>query len=109
MQTLRNNVQLIGRLGNDVELRTINNGNALAKLSIATNDFYYAEDGTKVENTYWHNCIAWGKLAERMEQYCKKGKQVALQGKLTNRSFENKEGKKQYITEIQVNEFVLLD
>ena len=52
MQTLRNNVQLIGRLGNDVELRTINNGNALAKLSIATNDFYYAEDGTKVENTY---------------------------------------------------------
>lgn len=109
MQTLRNSVQLIGRLGNDLELRALNNGSKMARMNLATNEFYYKEDGTKAENTYWHTLVAWGKNAERMEQYCTKGKQIAIQGKLTNRSYENKEGNKQYVTEVHVQEFMLLD
>lgn len=109
MQTLKNNVQLIGRLGDDITLRELNNGSKMARLSLATNETYYKEDGNKVENTYWHTIVAWGKNAERMESFCKKGSQIAIQGKLTNRNYENKAGEKQYVTEVHVNEFMVLN
>lgn len=109
MQTLKNNVQLIGRLGDDITLRELNNGSKMARLSLATNETYYKEDGNKVENTYWHTIVAWGKNAERMESFCKKGNQIAIQGKLTNRNYENKAGEKQYVTEVHVNEFMVLN
>lgn len=108
MQSLMNRVQLIGRLGEDVTLREVNNGSKMARLNLATNEYYYAEDGNKVENTYWHNCVAWGKTAEKMQNYCTKGKKLAIQGKLINRSYE-KDGQKHYISEVQVQEFLLLD
>ena len=108
MQTLMNHVQLIGRLGDDLELKDTSNGSKMTRINLATNEVYYKEDGSKMENTYWHTLIAWGKTAEHMQSFCKKGSQVAIQGKLTNRSYE-KEGNKQFITEVQVSEFLLLD
>lgn len=109
MNSIKNQVQLIGRLGDDITLRAVTNGSQVARISLATNEVYFKEDGTKTENTYWHTCVAWGKTAELMEKLCKKGKQVAIQGKLTNRSYDNAEGQKQYITEVQVQEFLLMD
>ena len=108
MNTLRNHVQLIGRLGQAVDINETANGNKYARVSIATNEFYKNKEGEKVENTTWHNCVAWGKTAELMSEICDKGQKVALQGKLTNRSYEDKEGVKRYVTEVRVNEFELM-
>ncbi len=108
MNALKNKVQLIGNLGQDPEIITLENGNKLAKFSIATSDSYKNAGGEKVEDTQWHNVVAWGKLAEIVENYAGKGKQVAVEGKLTHRSYETKEGEKRYITEVRCNEFLLL-
>lgn len=108
MNNLRNNVQLIGHLGQTVDLNETANGNKYARVSIATNEFYKTKEGEKVENTTWHNCVAWGKTAELMNEICAKGQKVALQGKLTNRSYEDKEGVKRYVTEVRINEFELM-
>ncbi|MEX0315282.1 MAG: single-stranded DNA-binding protein [Allomuricauda sp.] len=108
MNSLRNRVQLIGNLGNDPELVILDNGNKLAKFSIATNETYKNAQGEKVTDTQWHNVVAWGKVAEIAENYLVKGKEVAVEGKLVSRSYENKEGEKRYITEIKCNELLLL-
>ncbi|WP_420321233.1 single-stranded DNA-binding protein [Flagellimonas sp.] len=108
MNSLRNRVQLIGNLGNDPEMVTLENGNKLAKFSIATNETYKNAQGEKVTDTQWHNVVAWGKVAEIAENYLVKGKEVAIEGKLVSRSYENKEGEKRYITEIKCNELLLL-
>lgn len=108
MNSLRNRVQLIGNLGNDPEMVVLENGNKLAKFSIATNETYKNAQGEKVTDTQWHNVVAWGKVAEIAENYLIKGKEVAVEGKLTSRSYENKEGEKKYITEIKCNELLLL-
>jgi len=94
MNALRNSVQLIGNLGNDPEIVNLDNGSKLAKFSIATSDNYKNAQGEKVEDTQWHNVVAWGKTAEIVENYLTKGKQVALEGKLIHRSYETKEGEK---------------
>lgn len=109
MNNLKNHVQLIGRLGNDVEVMETGNGNKYARLRIATNEHYYDKKGEKVENTTWHNCVAWGKNAENLGQYAEKGKQLVVQGKLTNRNYEDKNGETKYVTEIQVNEFLMVN
>jgi len=109
MNTLRNKVQLIGHLGADVELKTLDNGNSVARISIATNESYKNKAGEKVDNTTWHNVVAWGKTAELANQLLKKGSEVALEGKLSNRSYEDKEGNKRYISEVVMNEFLLMD
>jgi single-strand DNA-binding protein len=106
MNNLRNSVRLIGHLGNDPELKTVDNGNKMAKLSIATNDFYTDKKGEKQTETIWHNLVAWGKTAELVEQLLHKGTEVAIEGKLNSRSYE-KEGEKKYITEVVVNEFAV--
>jgi len=108
MNTLRNKVQLIGNLGNNPEVITLESGKKLAKFSIATNDSYRNASGEKITDTQWHNIITWNKTAEIVEKYLTKGNEVAVEGKLTSRSYENKEGIKKYITEIVVNELVML-
>ena len=108
MNALRNKVQLIGNLGNDPEIVNLENGSKLAKFSIATNETYKNTKGEKVTDTQWHNIVAWGKTAEIVENFLMKGKEVAIEGKLTNRSYETKEGEKRYITEIRCNELLML-
>jgi single-strand DNA-binding protein len=108
MNTLRNKVQLIGNLGNDPEIITLEDGKKLAKFSIATNESYKNAKGEKVENVFWHNLVAWNKVAEIVEQYLVKGKEIAIEGKLTNRSYETQEGDKKYVTEVVVNELLML-
>jgi len=109
MSTLRNKVQLIGNLGNNPEIITLESGKKLAKLSLATNESYKNAQGEKITNTEWHNLIAWGKTADIIEQYVKKGAEIAIEGKLTNRSYDDKEGHKKYITEVVVNEVLLIN
>ena len=108
MNTLRNKVQLIGNLGNNPEVITLDSGKKLAKFSIATNDSYKNAKGEKITDTQWHNVIAWNKTAEIVEKYLVKGNEVAVEGKLTTRSYEDKEGIKKYITEIVCNELLML-
>ena len=108
MNTLRNKVQLIGNLGNNPEVITLESGKKLVKFSIATNDSYRNANGEKITDTQWHNVIAWNKTAEIVEKYLTKGNEIAVEGKLTSRSYENKEGVKKYITEIVVNELLML-
>jgi len=108
MSTLRNKVQLIGNLGNDPEIVNLDSGKKLAKFSIATNETYKNNKGERVTDTQWHNVVAWGKTAKVIENYVTKGKEVAIEGKLTSRSYETKQGEKRYLTEIVCNELLLL-
>ncbi|CAM4064103.1 single-stranded DNA-binding protein [Gillisia limnaea] len=108
MSTLRNKVQLIGHVGNEPEIMNLESGKKLAKFSIATNESYKNSKGEKITDTQWHNIIAWGKTAELIENYVPKGKEVGIEGKLTSRSYEDKDGHKRYITEIVCNELLLM-
>lgn len=108
MYALKNKVQLIGNLGNNPEIRTTESGKKLARFSVATNETYRSAKGDKVVETQWHNLVAWGKVAEIAEQLLTKGSEVAIEGKLINRNYTGKEGNKHYITEVQVNEILLL-
>lgn len=108
MSTLRNRVQLIGNVGNDPEVKTFEGGKKVANLTIATNESYKNEKGEKVEQTEWHRIVAWGKTAEIIEKFVTKGKEIAIEGKLTHRSYDDKNGEKRYITEVVVNEITLL-
>ena len=108
MNTLRNKVQLIGNLGNDPEIITLESGKKLAKLSIATNETYKNAAGEKITDTQWHNVVAWNKTADIIEKYLKKGNEVAIEGKLTSRSYETSAGEKRYITEVICNELLML-
>jgi single-strand DNA-binding protein len=108
MNTLRNKVQLIGNLGQDPEIRTFDNGRAVARFSLATTDSYRDAEGKKITETQWHNLIAWGNLAKIIQKYLIKGSEVAVEGKLTHRTFEDKEGKKRYYTEVVLTDMVML-
>ena len=108
MSALRNKVQLIGNVGNDPEIKSFDGGKKVANFTIATNESYKNEKGEKVEQTEWHKVVAWGKTAEIIEKFVTKGKEVAIEGKLTHRSYEDKNGEKRYITEVVANEILLL-
>ncbi|MFC5048588.1 single-stranded DNA-binding protein [Aquimarina hainanensis] len=108
MNTLRNKVQLIGNLGNDPEVITLESGKKLARFSLATNDYYKNNQGEKITQTDWHNLIAWNKTAEIIEAYVSKGQEVAVEGKLMTRSYETKTGEKRFITEVVVSELLML-
>lgn len=108
MYALRNKVQLIGNLGNAPEIKTLETGKKLATFSIATSESYRNAKGEKVTETQWHRVVAWGKLAEIAEKYFDKGKEVAIEGKLVSRSYQDKEGQKKYITEVQAGEMLML-
>ena len=108
MKTLRNSVNLIGNLGKDVELKTTASGQSLAKVTIATNDYYKNNKGEVVQDTQWHNLTAWGKTAELMNEMLKKGSEIAIQGKLMYNTYQDKEGNTRYACDIKVNEFIKL-
>lgn len=108
MYALKNKVQLIGNLGNAPEIKTTEGGKKLARFSVATNESYRNAKGEKVTETQWHNLVAWGKVAEIAEKFLLKGTEVAIEGKLINRSYTDKQGVKKYITEVQVAEVLLL-
>lgn len=107
MSTLRNQVQLIGNVGNDPEITSFESGKKVVRFSLATND-YYRKDGEKIQQTDWHNLVAWGKQAELVENYVSKGKEIAVQGKLTYRSYEAEKGDKKYVTEVLLTEILFL-
>jgi single-strand DNA-binding protein len=108
MNTLRNKVQLIGRLGQNPEVKTLENGNKLARFSLATNESYKNKKGEKVETTQWHHVIAWGNTATIIEKYVTKGQEIAIEGKLNNKSYDDKNGTTHYITEIIASEVQML-
>jgi single-strand DNA-binding protein len=107
MKSLRNSVQLIGRLGKDPEVKVFGDKKR-ASFSIATTEVYKNQKGEKVQDTQWHNVVIWGKLAGVAEKYLRKGAEVAVEGKLIHRMYETKEGEKRYVTEISVNDLVML-
>ena len=105
---MKNLVQLIGHVGQEPEIKNLEGGKKLANISIATNEVYYRENGDKVEQTQWHLVTAWGKTVDIIEKLLTKGSHVAIEGKLTHRSYDDKDGNKRYITEVVANELVLL-
>lgn len=108
MNNLKNRVQLIGNLGMNPEVKSLDNGNKMARFSLATNEVYANAKGEKVTETQWHNIVAWGKQAEFVEKYLHKGQEVVLDGKLVSRSYTDKEGQKRYITEVVANEMMMV-
>lgn len=108
MKKLRNSVQLIGRLGQNPKIKDLSNGKSIATFTIATSENYYNGAGEKIEDTQWHNIVAWGKPGEIAAQYLKKGQEVAVEGKLVHRSYETSNGAKRYITEINLNSILML-
>ena len=107
MNALRNKVQLIGRLGQEPEVLTFDDGGKIAKFSMATDDSYKDKQGQKVERTQWHNVIVRGGLVNIVENYVTKGQEIAIEGKLTSRSWDDKDGNKRSVTEVMVNELLL--
>lgn len=95
-----NKVILVGRLGNDPEVKSISQGQTVARLSIATSESWTNKDGQKQERTEWHRVTVWGKLAEICGKHLSKGRQVYVEGKLQTRSWEDQQGQKKYSTEI---------
>ncbi len=108
MKNLRNSVQLIGRLGKDPEVKNLASGKMVATFSVATSENYRNAEGEKVEDTQWHNIVAWGKVAEIASSYLKKGNEVAIEGKLVHRVYTSAKGEKKFITEINLNEILML-
>lgn len=109
MNQLKNRVQLIGRLGQDPEVKSLDGGKIVARFSLATTETYKNAEGEKVSDTQWHQIVVWGPLCSVVAAYLKKGKEVMVEGKLTHRSWENKEGQKMYQTEVVVRDLLMLD
>lgn len=107
MNTLRNRVQLIGNLGTTPEVKTLAGGKKVAKLVIATNETYKNQKGEKITETIWHNLTAWGNQAEIAEKFLEKGSEIAIEGKLKNNNYTDKDGIKRYVTNIEVTEFMM--
>lgn len=108
MNAIKNKVQLIGHLGQLPEVKTLAEGKKVAQLSVATNENYKNARGEKITETQWHTVIAWGKLADIAEKYLVKGTEVAIEGKLINRNYTDKQGVKRYVTEVLANELLIL-
>jgi len=108
MNTLKNRVQLIGNLGQDPESKTLESGKKMARFTLATSDSFKNGEGQKVSETTWHNIVAWNNLADIAGKFLKKGGQVAIEGRIVYRSYEDKKGVTKYITEIVANELLLL-
>lgn len=106
---IRNKVTLIGNLGTSPEIKTFDGNKKMARVSIATNETYKNREGEKVTDTSWHTLVAWGPLVSILERYTQKGSKVAVEGKLVNNSYLDKEGNKRYSTEVQLNNLVLLN
>ena len=108
MNAMKNRVQLIGNVGNNPEIKTFDGGKKLVSFTLATNESYKNDKGEKVEQTEWHRVSAWGNVADIIEKYVTKGKEIAIEGKLTHRSYDDKNGEKRYITEVVASDVLLL-
>jgi single-strand DNA-binding protein len=108
MSTLKNKVQLIGNVGQEPTITNLESGKKVARLSLATNENYKNGKGEKQTDTNWHTIIAWGKTADIIEKYVTTGKEIAVEGKLSSRSYEDKDGNKRYVTEVVISEILLL-
>jgi len=108
MSTLKNQVQLIGNVGQEPTITNLENGKKVARFSIATNENYKNEKGEKVQNTDWHTVVAWGKIAEIVEKYVGKGKEIGITGKLRTRTYTTDDGNQRYVTEVEAREILLL-
>jgi single-strand DNA-binding protein len=108
MNSLKNRVTLIGNLGQDPETKTLEKGKKVTHFTLATNDGYKNADGQKISETTWHNIVAWNGLAETAERFLKKGREVAVEGRIVYRSYEDKKGVTKNITEIVLNDLILL-
>ena len=108
MSGIKNRVQLIGNVGGEPTITKLESGKTVARFSMATNENYKNSKGEKVTNTNWHTLVGWGKIAGIIEKYVDIGNEIAIDGKLTSRSYEDKEGAKRYVTEIVVSEILLL-
>jgi single-strand DNA-binding protein len=106
MNSLRNSVRLVGNLGMDPEVKVFDSNKKMARISIATNESYKNDKGEKITDTTWHNLVLWGAQAKLAEDLLKKGDEVAIEGKLANRNYTDKDGVKRYVSEIVVNEFL---
>ena len=109
MNVLKNSVRLIGHLGDNPKMRKLDSEKSVANFSVATNEDYRDHDGNKKSETTWHKLVAWNKQAQYAEKYLKKGMEVAIEGKLTNRSYEDKSGETHFISEIIVGDILILD
>ncbi|MEM0542244.1 single-stranded DNA-binding protein [Flavobacterium sp. j3] len=108
MNAMKNKVQLIGHVGQEPEVKTFGEGKKVANITLATNDYYTNAKGEKVEDTQWHKVKAWGKVADIIEKYVTKGKEICIEGKLTYSDYLDKDGVKRYVTEIVANDILLL-
>ena len=108
MKNLKNRVQLIGNIGKEPEVKTFDSGKTKASFSLATSESYTDGEGKKVTDTQWHQVVAWGNTANYIESYLEKGNRIAVDGKLVHRSYNDKDGVTKYITEVLVNEILLL-
>jgi single-strand DNA-binding protein len=108
MNTLRNKVSLIGRLGAQPEVVKLETGATLVRFSLATNERYKSKEGEWKDNTQWHNITVWGKTAELASRLMKKGQEIAVEGRLVNSTFETKTGEKRYSTTVNLNDFLIL-
>ena len=108
MANMRNQVRLIGRLGKDPDVKETTTGKKLARLNLATNESYLNDKGERVSETQWHAVICWGRLATLAEKYLAKGNELAIEGKINNRSYQDKDGSRKFITEIVASDFVML-
>lgn len=108
MNTLRNSVRLVGNLGMDPDVREFDNNKKLARLSLATSENYRNDKGERITETQWHNLVMWGAQAKFAEEDLKKGDEIAVEGRLTNRTYTDKDGNKKYFCEVVVNEFIKL-
>jgi single-strand DNA-binding protein len=109
MGTLRNSVHLIGRPGMDPEIKKFGDNRKLARFTLATNEKHYNDNMELVQETEWHNIIAWGRTAEIVEKIVRKGRLMAIEGKLQTRQYDDKEKNKRYVTEVVMDEFMLID
>ena len=108
MNALKNKVQLIGNIGQNPEIKTFDSGNKMARLSLVTNEKKKNQSGELVNEATWHNLTVWGKTADIVEKFVEKGREIAIEGKLVNKSYTDKNGDKKYVTEIHVTELMLL-
>jgi single-strand DNA-binding protein len=108
MYAMKNKVQLIGKVGNAPDIHTTEQGKKFARFSLATNESYKNGKGEKIEDTQWHTLVARGKLVEVVEKSLSKGSEIIIEGKLVNRKYVDKDGNRKFITEIYVNELLIL-
>jgi single-strand DNA-binding protein len=108
MYRLRNKVQLIGYPGAEPDVRITDNGKKRVRFNMVTTESYRNANGEKVTESQWHHLVAWGKVAELIEKHLVKGREIAIEGRLVTRSYNDKDGNKKHITEIHVNELLML-